>query len=117
MEKDYFWLIGTVIAALIAFFSGAWAYRKNKADASGVVVDSAIDLMEQYKTSLKECQDKNIRVDEILARAIVAETKVNQLTLRVEDLQSQVTALEDQLYKLGQTPKTKKEKNQNGSKI
>jgi hypothetical protein len=117
MEKDYTWLMGTVVAALIAFFSGAWAYRKNKADASGVVVDNAIDLMDQYRTSLKECQEKNTKVDEILARAIIAESRVEQLTVLVTNLQEQVSALEDQLYKLGQVPKTKKEKNQNGSKI
>lgn len=90
--------LGMVIVALIGFFSGGWAYRKNKADAAGTIVKSALDLVQQYEASLKTYND---RLEAAEARAVAAEN-------RVEQLEEKVAALEAQIIGLDQTPVTKK---------
>lgn len=90
---------GTLIVALIGFFSGVWAYRKNKADAAGLLVKSALDLVAQYEASLKTYND---RLEAAETRAVAAET-------RVGELETKVAALEAQLISLNHTPVTKRQ--------
>jgi len=92
--------IGMIVVAIIGFFSGGWAYRKNKADAAGSIVKSALDLVAQYELSLKTYNERLIAAE---TRAIAAETRVDELEAKIEVLESQI--------------KTYKRSNQNGSKI
>lgn len=136
INPDLFPILGSILVALIigglGFAGGIWAFRKNRADAAESIVISAMAIVEQYKASLKECNDErenfNKDHEEIVkraetaeARAIAAESKVLEMDKTITYLRNNaeesakdraalhelIGVLETQLEGLGYVPRSK----------
>ena len=104
MKPQLYPLIASLILAISGITSGVWAYRKNRADAAESLIRSAMTIVKQYETALKEANEK---IDLLEIDVGYLRKEVNIGIKDRDQLRELIKSLETQIETLGFIPKSK----------